>query len=127
MMICHAPTPPEVPLPLLITGVAGVPGYNAMAYFAAQYPGQVIGIRQCAQGYEIDIEEAGRTSTITSEIVINAAGLGSDLVAQMAGIDIDKEDLRLSYAKGSYFSIIQSKATLISRLVAMDLAGTAKL
>ena len=33
-------------MPLLITGVAGVPGYNAMAYFAAKYPGRVVGIRQ---------------------------------------------------------------------------------
>lgn len=33
-------------MPLLITGVAGVAGYNAMAYFAAKYPGQVVGIRQ---------------------------------------------------------------------------------
>ena len=39
-------SPAEVPLPLLITGVAGVPGYNAMAYFGAKYPGQVVGIRQ---------------------------------------------------------------------------------
>jgi dTDP-4-dehydrorhamnose reductase len=36
----------EPPLPLLITGVAGVAGYNALAYFAARYPGRVIGIRQ---------------------------------------------------------------------------------
>jgi dTDP-4-dehydrorhamnose reductase len=36
----------EMPLPLLITGVAGVAGYNALAYFSARYPGQVIGIRQ---------------------------------------------------------------------------------
>src|SRR5689334_25342421 len=34
------------PLPLLITGVAGVAGYNALAYFQARYPGQVIGVRQ---------------------------------------------------------------------------------
>ncbi len=40
------PLSPEIPLPLLITGVAGVPGYNAMAYFAAKYPGRVVGIRQ---------------------------------------------------------------------------------
>jgi dTDP-4-dehydrorhamnose reductase len=33
-------------LPLLVTGVAGVAGYNALAYFQAKYPGQVIGIRQ---------------------------------------------------------------------------------
>jgi dTDP-4-dehydrorhamnose reductase len=37
---------PAPPLPLLITGVAGVPGYNALAYFSARWPGQVIGIRQ---------------------------------------------------------------------------------
>jgi dTDP-4-dehydrorhamnose reductase len=36
----------QPPLPLLITGVAGVAGYNALAYFQAKYPGQVIGIRQ---------------------------------------------------------------------------------
>ena len=33
-------------LPLLITGISGVAGYNALAYFSARYPGQVIGIRQ---------------------------------------------------------------------------------
>jgi dTDP-4-dehydrorhamnose reductase len=32
-------------LPLLITGVAGVAGYNAFHYFQRKYPGQVIGIR----------------------------------------------------------------------------------
>ena len=36
----------EPPLPLLITGIAGVPGYNALGYFRAKYPGQVVGIRQ---------------------------------------------------------------------------------
>jgi dTDP-4-dehydrorhamnose reductase len=35
-----------IPLPLLITGVAGVAGYNALDYFRRRYPGQVIAIRQ---------------------------------------------------------------------------------
>jgi len=35
-----------VPLPLLITGIAGVSGFNAFHYFRARYPGQVLGIRQ---------------------------------------------------------------------------------
>jgi dTDP-4-dehydrorhamnose reductase len=35
-----------IPLPLLITGVAGVAGYNALDYFRARYPGQVVAIRQ---------------------------------------------------------------------------------
>ena len=37
---------PPIPLPLLITGVAGVAGYNALEYFQERYPGRVIGIRQ---------------------------------------------------------------------------------
>src|SRR5262245_12675115 len=32
-------------LPLLITGIAGVAGFNAFHYFRERYPGQVIGIR----------------------------------------------------------------------------------
>jgi dTDP-4-dehydrorhamnose reductase len=33
-------------LPLLVTGISGVAGYNALPYFQRLYPGQVIGIRQ---------------------------------------------------------------------------------
>ena len=43
MTLCSAA---NLPLPLLITGVAGVAGYNALEYFQQKYPGQVIGIRQ---------------------------------------------------------------------------------
>lgn len=40
------PTPrPPIPLPLLITGITGVAGYNAFAYFQRRYPGQVVGVR----------------------------------------------------------------------------------
>jgi dTDP-4-dehydrorhamnose reductase len=38
----HAPPP----LPLLITGISGVAGYNALPYFQARYPGSIVGIRQ---------------------------------------------------------------------------------
>ena len=33
-------------LPLLVTGIAGVAGYNAFRYFHSLYPGQVIGTRR---------------------------------------------------------------------------------
>lgn len=36
----------RIPLPLLVTGITGVAGYNAFHYFRERYPGQVIGIRQ---------------------------------------------------------------------------------
>ncbi|HEV3416111.1 MAG TPA: sugar nucleotide-binding protein [Pirellulales bacterium] len=38
--------PAEPPLPLCITGISGVAGYNSLPYFQARYPGQVLGIRQ---------------------------------------------------------------------------------
>jgi dTDP-4-dehydrorhamnose reductase len=42
-MTTSRPYPP--PLPLLVTGITGVAGYNAFRYFRERYPGQVIGIR----------------------------------------------------------------------------------
>jgi dTDP-4-dehydrorhamnose reductase len=39
------PPPAALPLPLLLTGISGVAGYNALAYFQHHYPGQVIGLR----------------------------------------------------------------------------------
>ena len=44
MLILHTHLPPER-LPLLITGISGVAGYTALAYFQRRYPGRVIGVR----------------------------------------------------------------------------------
>lgn len=38
--------PPRPPLPLLITGPAGVAGYNAFCHYSALYPGQVFALRR---------------------------------------------------------------------------------
>ena len=40
-MSSHVP-----PLPLLLTGIAGVAGYNAYHYFRARYPGEVFAVRR---------------------------------------------------------------------------------
>ena len=44
-MICSTRSD-SLPLPLLITGIAGVAGYNAFHYFRQRYPGQVVGTRR---------------------------------------------------------------------------------
>ncbi|MFT5527485.1 MAG: dTDP-4-dehydrorhamnose reductase, partial [Pirellulaceae bacterium] len=36
----------SIPLPLLVTGIAGVAGYNAFQYFREKFPGQVVGLRR---------------------------------------------------------------------------------
>jgi L-2-hydroxyglutarate oxidase LhgO len=78
---------------------------------------EVVAIEKVADGYNVTIEEGGKRSSFTSEIVINAAGLSADRIAGMTGIDVDKEGYRQVYAKGSYFVVVPSKARLLSRLV----------
>ncbi|MFA5074194.1 MAG: NAD(P)/FAD-dependent oxidoreductase [Nitrospirota bacterium] len=70
-------------------------------------------IRKEADGYLVGIKQDGYQWK--SKIIINCAGLDSDLVAQMAGIDIHKSGYELTYCKGSYFSY--SKSSPVSMLI----------
>ncbi len=45
MFLPSSLSPSPIPLPLLITGISGVAGYNAFFHFHHRYPGQVVGIR----------------------------------------------------------------------------------
>jgi dTDP-4-dehydrorhamnose reductase len=45
-MLCPSLLQSDPPLPLLITGVTGVSGYQAFSYFRHRYPDQVFAIRQ---------------------------------------------------------------------------------
>lgn len=82
-----------------------------------QHQCEVVGIEKCGGVYAIEVSEGGQRSACTSELIINSAGLYSDRVAQMVGIDIDKAGYRMVFAKGSYFSVASAKAKLVSRLV----------
>lgn len=58
-------------------------------------------VRQNSSGYEVEINRG--EYRFQTKTLINAAGLHSDKVAAMAGIDIDSAGCRLRYCKGSYF------------------------
>lgn len=92
--------------------------HNALEHGATFQPRcEVTKIGRKGADYEVTIRENGSLSSFTSEIVINAAGLHSDTVAETAGIDVDSAGYRLVFAKGSYFSVVPAKAGLVSRLV----------
>ncbi len=55
-------------------------------------------------GVRHDLEINGGESRVASRIVINSAGLQSDRVAALPGIDVDIEGYRLKLCKGSYFT-----------------------
>jgi L-2-hydroxyglutarate oxidase LhgO len=67
--------------------------------------------------YRLTVRSGGETESFTSDWVVNAAGLASDQVAALAGIDVDAAGYRLHYCKGSYFSVVSAKAKLVSRLI----------
>lgn len=60
----------------------------------------VSGIEKKDSGYAV---RSGDGSAVEADIVINCAGLFSDKVASMAGIDTVKSDCVLSYCKGEYY------------------------
>jgi dTDP-4-dehydrorhamnose reductase len=84
-MIRRSTSAAEPPLPILVTGISGVAGYNALPYLQARYPGQVIGIRQrenwrlSGPGIEIcDAEDSGRLEELFDQYrfaaVLDCAG-----------------------------------------------------
>src|SRR5690242_7779778 len=84
-MAFSSPLPKSVPLPLLITGITGVAGYNAFAYFQRRYRGQVIGVRPTKTWQVIgsaivplDLEDSTKLQALFAEhrfgSILNCAG-----------------------------------------------------
>ena len=78
---------------------------------------KVVGIEPANMGYKLIISDGARREEISTERVINAAGLECDTIASLAGIDIDVAGYRLTYCKGSYFACSGPKAKIVSRLI----------
>jgi L-2-hydroxyglutarate oxidase LhgO len=68
--------------------------------------------------YRIEVREPdGSCSRIDSRIVINAAGLSSDVVAARMGILPERSGYSLHYCKGDYFRLRGAPASAIASLV----------
>jgi L-2-hydroxyglutarate oxidase LhgO len=59
----------------------------------------------------------GEPFTIDATWLVNAAGLASDRVAEMAGLDVDALGLRLHPCKGDYFALAPHLGGIAQRLV----------
>ena len=77
----------------------------------------VIGIEKLSNGYEVTVEDSSGVFSFRTKVLINCAGLNSDRIAQLVGIDIDEAEYRLFYCKGEYFSVGNEKSKLINRLI----------
>lgn len=66
---------------------------------------EVTGITKSKDGYVVDTVSGGEPFSLEARVVVNAAGLFCDRVAQMVGIDIDEARYRLHWCKGDYYSL----------------------
>lgn len=80
------------------------------------YNTELIGIDKVKDGFEITVKDKREGNfRFFSRIFINCAGLNSDKVAKMIGLN--REEYRLKYCKGDYFRVCSTKAKFIQRLV----------
>jgi len=106
------------------TGI--VDSYALMRYFLGKargngaqiaYKAKVIGIEKVLGGYKVRVEELSGDFSFMTRVLINCAGLYSDQVAEMAGINVDEADYKLRWCKGEYYSVSGGKNKLINRLL----------
>lgn len=78
---------------------------------------KVVAIERVSGGYRVTVQDREGSFSFQTEVLVNCAGLHSDTIAQLAGIDVDKESYRLRFCKGEYFSVSSTKQNLVSRLI----------
>ena len=78
---------------------------------------EVIGLDKEVEKYRIQVTEGEEVSELAACVVVNAAGLCSDRVAKLAGIDIDAAGYRLHYCKGEYLSLSPGGKYAVGKLV----------
>jgi len=81
------------------------------------YMTEVVGIEKLANGYQVRVKDSGGEFSFATRVLINCAGLNSDKVAKLAGIDIDNAGYRLHYCRGEYFSLAGDKRKIVNRLI----------
>ncbi|HVO39492.1 MAG TPA: NAD(P)/FAD-dependent oxidoreductase, partial [Spirochaetia bacterium] len=119
----------------LVSGVLGlyspesgiVDSHSLMAWFESQardkrvtiaYGCEVRGARKTADGYVVGIRDSDGTSfELSAACVINSAGLRSDWIASLAGIDVEKAGYSLRLCKGEYFRVADRHRGKLRHLV----------
>ncbi len=82
------------------------------------YNSELKGINKQQEAYEVFIRDADEEDfSFLTRVFINCAGLNSDNIARMVGIDIKESDYTLKYSKGDYFRLYNPGRWGVSRLV----------
>jgi L-2-hydroxyglutarate oxidase LhgO len=80
------------------------------------YKTKVNGIEKVPQGYKVLAEDPSGRTALTTRVLVNCAGLHSDSIAALAGIDIGEAGYRLHLTKGEYYSVSDGR-NMVNSLV----------
>ncbi len=81
------------------------------------FESEVTAIRKDKDIYNVTVKGGNETTALSARVVVNCAGLDSDLVAAMTGLDIKERKYELQYCKGQYFRLNRKKAGRVKMLV----------
>jgi len=81
------------------------------------YGCEVIAVEKKDDCYLVVINDSNEEYSFLSRIVVNCAGLNSDKIAAMVGIDVERAGYKLHYCKGDYFQVRPAKAKLTDMLI----------
>ncbi len=108
------------------SGTGIIDSHRLMAYLEKKascdttfaYNCELIALKKKGEGYRVVIRDAdGEEYEFFSRVVVNAAGLGAERVAIMAGIDTAAAGYRIYPCKGEYFRVGGTEGALFSNLV----------
>ena len=100
--------------------------HSLMRYFLSKsrdrgaqivYNTKLTGIEKTSDGYKVEVEDPSGRFSFISAVLINCAGLHSDKVSELAGINIDQAKYKLQWCKGEYYSVSGSSNRHINGLI----------
>jgi len=78
---------------------------------------ELVAVDPLPSGYRLHFVSGGEPGALTARRVVNAAGLGQDVVSSLAGIDVDAAGYRTFPCKGAWCSIAPRHRGRVSSLV----------
>ena len=81
------------------------------------YNSEVVNIEKLHDGYKVSVKNNNDMLVLKTRVLINSAGIDADIIAAMAGIDVENAGYRLHFCKGRYFRVNSAKSSLIHRLI----------
>ncbi len=79
------------------------------------FEAEVVELDTSSDGWKVSIRDWEGISELFAQVVINCAGLNSDRIACLAGIE--NKEYRIHYCKGEYFSLSAKHRGSVNRLV----------